>query len=228
MIIRFWLIAAICVASALAIFIGDFTRIAAELIMRALVYGLAVTGASTVRALRRRGHDGRGRRRPHRRRQARSRRRRSASSCCPTPADDRRRSSRQFDLRVAVAGRARDARRDRRRTAPRRPGAQRDRARLPVGAGPARRRPADARDHRHRRQDDDEPAHGRDADAPPACARSLPATPTIPLVDALEMRRRRLRRRVHAASGWRGPSSSAPTPRSGSTWRPTTSTGTAR
>jgi phospho-N-acetylmuramoyl-pentapeptide-transferase len=29
-IIRFWLIAAICVASALAIFIGDFTRIAAE------------------------------------------------------------------------------------------------------------------------------------------------------------------------------------------------------
>ena len=30
-IIRFWLIAAVCVASALGLFIGDFTRISADL-----------------------------------------------------------------------------------------------------------------------------------------------------------------------------------------------------
>ena len=84
-IIRFWLIAAVCVAAALGIFIADFTRVATydrhcvprprmaacwPLLggarrsharrgdaMTVLVYGLAVTGAATVRALQARDID---------------------------------------------------------------------------------------------------------------------------------------------------------------------------
>ena len=181
-------------------------------IVRSLVYGLAVTGASTVRALARRGHD---------------------VVVVDDHIDDAkrdladelgvelladagrdRRARRPVRSRVAVAGRARDARRDRRRTAPRRARAQRDRARLPVGAGPTRRASTDPRHHRHRRQDDHDPARGGDAD------RRRPAH------GRRRQHRRPARRRARdasstrtsssaAASGWRGPSSSAPTPRSG-------------
>ena len=44
-------------AVALGIFIGDFTNVAGRRAVTALVYGLAVAGASTVRALRRRDID---------------------------------------------------------------------------------------------------------------------------------------------------------------------------
>ena len=52
-IIRFWLISAICVAVALGIFIADFTERRGRHAVTALVYGFAVAGASTARALRR-------------------------------------------------------------------------------------------------------------------------------------------------------------------------------
>ena len=54
-IIRFWLIAGICVATALAIFIGDFTRLELRTMTTALVYGLAITGEAVARALHDRG-----------------------------------------------------------------------------------------------------------------------------------------------------------------------------
>ena len=56
-IIRFWLIAATCVAAALGLFIGDFTRISVAMSGRYLVYGVAIAGAAVVRALTRRGLD---------------------------------------------------------------------------------------------------------------------------------------------------------------------------
>ena len=52
-IIRFWLIAGICVATALAIFIGDFTRLESLPMSRTVhcVYGIAITGEAVARAL---------------------------------------------------------------------------------------------------------------------------------------------------------------------------------
>ena len=78
-----------------------------------------------------------------------------------------------------------------------------------LGAGAAGGAAADARRHRHRRQDDDHAADRRHAAPPPVSQRSTPATPTSPLVDGARPRRRRVRRRVHAASGWPGRDSSA-------------------
>ena len=104
-IIRFWLIAGICVATALAIFIGDFTRLElAPMTATALVYGMAITGEAVARALHDRGvrvlvaddarqrRQGRGSRRsrsgvdrPTRRVDARPVWWRSADIVCPAP-----------------------------------------------------------------------------------------------------------------------------------------------
>ena len=151
-------------------------------------YGLAVTGASTVRALRRHGYDvividdhiddaKRDLRRRARRRAAR--RARSTGSTPSSPA---------VDLVSPAPGVPETHARDRDRAT---------RSDVPVRSeielayrweqAPTRSAAAtDAGDHRHRRQDDHDPARGGDADAPPACARSRAGNTDVPLVDALD------------------------------------------
>ncbi len=168
MIIRFWLISAICVAVALGIFIADFTERRGRLSMRAmtaLVYGFAVAGASTARALRAHGVDVvvvDDDPTDARRTMADGPR---ASNSSPTPTEEPTRSTgRLVRSRLPGTGRARDARGHRCRTAATASISlseielayrwEQDRA-----GGP---RPMLA-DHRHRRQDDHDAADRRDA-----------------------------------------------------------------
>ena len=222
MIIRFWLIAAVCVASALAIFIADFTR-SRRMIVRPRLRP-RVTGASTVRAL-----PGAARSR---------RRRRHVDDADARPCAD------ELGVELMVAP---DDGRDRRPRRPLRPvvpapgvpethaafaaaGAttrrQRDRARLPTGSrtDPAGPRPMLA-------------VTGTDGKTTTRCSRG----------DAGRRGRAHGRRRQHrrslverssststsssssaAASAWRAPSSSGAMPRAWLNLAPTTSTGTAR
>ena len=158
---------------------------------------------------------------------ARRRARRRAASCAPD-ADRLASLVAALRPRVAGAGRARDARRVRRRGRRRPAGAQRDRARLPVGAGAAGRPAADARRHRHRRQDDHDAA-GRRRCSTAGGVRAVAAGNTdVPLVAALDLdvdafvvECTQLPPGVDRALPW-------PTPRCGSTSRRTTSTGTPR
>ena len=195
-IIRFWLIAAICVAAALGLFIGDFTRISSGSAVRSLVYGLAVAGAATVRALPRAGSTS------------------SPSTTRSTPAGGRwpRSSASSWSSRpttdASSPGSSPPATSSCRRPAcprptacspsPRPPGARSSaRSSWPTGGSRSARGPAaDARRHRHRRQDDDD-APGR-RDARRRRVRAVAAGNTdVPLVAGARPRRRRLRRRVH-------------------------------
>ena len=187
-IIRFWLIAAVCVAAALGLFIGDFTRISADAAVTRLVYGLAVAGAATCAALLAAGVD---------------------VVAADDAVDERKRaladelgvelaraprraswprSSLRCDARRAGARRARDA------TAcspsPRRPAgpSQRARAGLPTGsrsapAGRGRCSPSPAPTARRRRRCSTVAMLAGRA----VCAPSPPATPTCRWSTALDL-----------------------------------------
>jgi UDP-N-acetylmuramoylalanine--D-glutamate ligase len=161
--------------------------------VRALVYGLAVAGASTVRALQRRGvevvvADDR-----DRRRQGGAVAADLGVELVTAPTDPRRSSPRRPGL--AVARRPRVAPGGRRGTAAGASRCERDRARLPVGAGAPGRSPADAA------------VTGTDGKTTttllmvailprPGCAPCAGNT-EVPLVDAIETEVDALRRRVH-------------------------------
>ena len=139
-IIRFWMIAGIGVAVALGLFYADFARRIGVRVMagRALVYGLAITGEATARALLARGwtvvvaddRAGTGGRRP--------RPPASASTCYEAP--DAAALARLVGARRPGRAQPRRARAPS-RSSPRgrsagRAGAHRDRPGLRVGAGP--------------------------------------------------------------------------------------------
>ena len=108
---------------------------------------------------------------------------------------------------------------------------ERDRARLPMGAGasPARRPAADAGGHGHRRQDDHDRCWRSAMLAAAGLRTAALGNTDVPLVDAVDDATLDAASWSSArASGWRGRNSSAPTPRRGSTSPPTTSTGTRR
>ena len=132
-----------------------------------------------------------------RRRQARPRPRARAPSWSSRPTTDaldragRRRATSSArrpacPRRIRVIARRQPARRRR---------SHRDRPRLRVGAAAPRRAAADARRHRHRRQDDDHDAGGGDA-ARRRADGGRRRQHRLPLVAALDTRRRRVRRRV--------------------------------
>ncbi len=97
---------------------------------------------------------------------------------------------------------------------------QRDRARLPVGAGTSGWSAPDARGHRHRRQDHHDAAGRWRCWLPPGAASVAAGNTEIPLVTALDMDARRVRGRVHQlplgahrAVPWRGRGVAQPRPR---------------
>ena len=215
MIIRFWLISAICVAVALGIFIGDFTNVAGGLDRDARsctaspsparrpcarCAGAASTSSSSTTtsttpsvalAADARRRAARGARR--RRRSTGSSRR--AISCAPAPGVP------ETHAVIAAAQRAR------RRAASEIELAYRweqDRARWPA---------ADAGGHRHRRQDDHDPADRRDP-ARRRAAHRRRRQHRPPLVDAIDHRPRRVRRRVHELPA----GVDADVPRRGAAW----------
>ena len=230
MIIRFWLIAAVvrrrrprAVHRRLHAHLGGPAVIARRPV---LVHGLAVAGAATVRALRAarrttssppttRSTTPSGRWPPSSA---------SSSSSGPTPTGCARWSA-ASELVVPAPGRARDApavrRRRRRRPAGARAswswptaGSRSARAGLarcsPSPAPTARRRPRCSPSRCSR-----PPGSARSPPATPTCRSSRPSTSTSTPSSSSA-----------PASGWRGRRRSAATPRCGSTWRPTTSTGT--
>ena len=162
-----------------------------------LVYGLAVAGAATVRALRAARRRRRRRRRHGRRRASGRSPTSSASSWSSRPDDDRLAALvAPCELVVPAPGVPETHRLFAAAAAAGRPGAQRDRARLPVGAGAARRAAADARRHRDRRQDDDDAVGRRDARRRRR-ARGRRRQHRRAARRRARPRRRRLRRRVH-------------------------------
>ena len=206
-IIRFWLISAICVGSALAIFIADFTRVDRG--------DRWLSGRRSCTAWRhRRGRGPRPaaawsrrdrHRRSHRRRQTRAgdvARRRSACPRRSIPEAVRR----PLRSRLAVAGRARDAPADR---APHAARASPVVSEIELAYRWEQQRPAsarwpapDARDHRHRRQDHHHRAHGGDPAAPPALRTAALGNTDVPARRRHRRRRatrraRRVRGRVH-------------------------------